>query len=261
MTIFTKLQATLSFASLGVVLGLAACGGGGSDGASGASSNPNVGGSAQSVSGTAAKGTALVGAAVTLTCANGAALSGNTSGTGQYTTAATSIAYPCIGTAVAVGGVPSYRTVLFSGGVANFSPLTDMLVQTVLAASASGSASLTVADFITKMSGDATFSASVSSAANVTAYRAVVLATVRKELSATNTPTQIDAILAAASTFDSTPFVTGSALDQVLDNTASVLQNADGSVNAAVLLDAKSNADVLPLPSSKATGATGSSGT
>ena len=259
MNIFSKYRAAASVASIGVILTLAACGGGGGGGGSADSTaNPNVGGPPQTVSGTVAKGAALAGAAVSMTCANGAVLGGTTSATGGYTTAAVSIAYPCIGTAIAAGGSPSYRGVMFSGGVANFSPLTDMLVQTVLAASATGSASLSLAEFVAKMSTDATFSTNVSAPANVTALRTVVLDTIRKELSATKTPAEITLILAAAATFDATPFVVGSPLDMVLDNTAAVLQNADGSLKTAILATVKIAADVLPVPPSRATGATGS---
>ena len=257
MNIFSKYRAAASVASIGVILSLAACGGGGSSGDTG-TANPNAGGPPQTVSGTVAKGAALAGAIVSMTCANGAVLGGTTSVTGGYTTASMSIAYPCIGTAIAAGGSPSYRGVMFSGGVANFSPLTDMLVQTVLAASATGSASLSLAEFVTKMSTDATFSTNVSAPANVTAYRTVVLNTITKELSATKTPAEITLILAAAATFDATPFVVGSPLDKVLDNTAAVLQNTDGSITAAILVSVKVAADVLPLPPSKGTGASGS---
>ena len=257
MKIFSKYRAAFSVASIGAILSLAACGGGGDSSGDGAA-NPNAGGPPQAVSGTVAKGAALAGAAVSMTCANGAVLGGTTSATGGYTTASVSIAYPCIGTAVGAGGSPSYRGVMFSGGVANFSPLTEMLVQTVLAASASGTASLTLAEFVTKMSTDATFSTNVSAPANVTAYRTVVLNTVTKELSATKTPAEITLILAAASTFDATPFVIGSPLDKVLDNTASVLQNTDGSIKTTILASVKVAADVLPVPPSKATGAAGS---
>ena len=256
MKILSKYRAAVSVASIGVVLSLAACGGGGSSGDS--TANPNAGGPPQTVSGTVAKGAALAGANVNLTCANGAVLGGTTSATGGYTTASASIAYPCIGTAVGAGGSPSYRGVMFSGGVANFSPLTDMLVQTVLAAAAPGSASLTLTEFVAKMSTDATFSTNVSAPANVTAYRTVVLNTITKELSATKTPAEITLILAAAATFDATPFVVGSPLDKVLDNTASVLQNPDGSTKTTILDSVKVAADVLPVPPSKGTGATGS---
>lgn len=257
MTMFSKCKSSLTFASVGVLLSLVACGGGGGSGST--SSNPNVGGPPQVVSGTAAKGAVLGGATVNLTCANGAVLKGTTSSTGQYITDSTSIAYPCIGSAVAAGGTPIYQGIIFSGAVANFSPLTDLLVQTVLAAAAPGSASLSLTDFVAKISSDVTFSTNINS--SVTSFRATVLTTVRNQLSATNTSTQIDAILAAAATFDSTPFVAGSTLDQVLDTTAAVLQNADGSVKAAVSADVQSNANALPLPGSKATGSTGTSGT
>ena len=255
MKTFSKCRAALAVASIGVILSLAACGGGGSgDG----NANPNPGGPPQSVSGTAAKGAALSGATVNMTCANGAVLRGLTSPTGEYTTDSTSIAYPCIGTAVAVGGSPTYRNILFSGNVANFSPLTDMLVEAVLAASAPGSASLSMAEFVTKMSTDAIFSTNVSSAANAAAYRGVVLNVIANELSATKTPAEITAILATAATFDITPFVVGSPLDKVLDDLAATMQNADGSVRAAMLAKVKASADALPLPPSKATGAVGS---
>jgi len=142
--------------------------------------------------------------------------------------------------------------------VANFTPLTDMLVEAVLAAAVTGPTSMTVADFIAKIEADSTFATSVSSAANAASYRTVVLNNIRTALASSKTPAQIDAIIAAAAAFDTTPFVPGSALDQVLDNTAAVLQNADGSVNGTVLTSVKNSADALSPPVSKATGATGS---
>ena len=246
MKIFSKRCAAV-VASIGVILSLAACGGGSGDGSS------------QTVSGTAAKGAALAGATVNMTCANGAILPGLTSSTGEYTTYSSSISYPCIGTAVAAGGSPSYRGVLFSGNVANFSPLTDMLVEAVLAASAPGSASLSMAEFVTKMSTDAIFSTNVSSAANAAAYRGVVLNVIANELSATKTPAEIAKILATAATFDSTYFVVGDPLDKVLDDLATILQNVDGSVKASILAKVKFNADALRVVIlRKPTGASGS---
>ena len=257
MNIFSKYHAAASVASIGVILCLAACGGGGSSDTT-ATATPNAGGPPQAVSGTVARGAALAGAAVSMTCANGAVLGGTTSATGEYTTAAVSIAYPCIGTAIAAGGSPTYRGVLFSGSVANFSPLTDMLVQAVLAGSAAGSASLSLDQFVTKMSTDATFSTNFTSRSNVTALRAVVLLTIAKELSGTKTPTEIALTLTPAAKFDETPFVAGSPLDKVLDDTEAVLQNADGTVKATVLTSVKVAADVLPAHRIKGTGATGS---
>ena len=255
MKIFSKYRAAVAVACFGMILSLVACGGGG---VFGDGDNPNAGGPPQFVSGTVAKRAVLAGAAVNLMCSNGAGLSGTASVTGGYTTAFTSIAYPCIGAAVAAGGSPTYREVLFSGNVANFSSLTDMLVEAVLAASAPGSASLSVAEFVTKTSKDATFSTNVSTSANATAYRAVVLNVVATELTATKTPAEIATILGIAATFDITPYVFGSPLDKVLDDLAAILQNADGSVKATILAKVKASADLLPLPPSKATGATGS---
>lgn len=249
MTILSKFRVSASFAAVGVVIGLTACGGGGDDGA---------GSNTQTVTGTAARGAALSGATVSMTCANNAVLTGVTNATGAYSASATTIVYPCIGTAVAAGGSPVYRSILFSGAVTNFTPLTDMLVQAVLAAAVAGPNSLSAADFLAKVAGDTTFAASVSSPASVATYRAAVLSNIRTALAATKTPAQIDAIIATAATFDTTLFVPGSALDQVLDSTAAVLQNADGTVNAAVLAAVKASGDTLSAPVSKATGATGS---
>ena len=259
MKTFSKCRAvvvsTVAIATISVVLSLSACGGGGSSGDG--TGNPNAG-APQTVSGTVAKGAALPGAAVNMTCANGALLGGTSSASGEYTTAPMSIAYPCVGTAAAAGGVPTYRNILFAGNIANFSPLTDMLAEVVLAASAPASASLSMAEFIAKMSTDAVFSTNVSSLANASAYRRVVLNVIANELSATKTPAEIAAILATAATFDTTPFVVGSPLDKVLDGLAATTQNADGSVKATILAKFKASADALPLPPSKATGAVGS---
>lgn len=258
MKIFSNHRASIRLLALGAVLSLAACGGGGSDGSSGSGSNS--GGSPQSVSGTVAKGLVLPGASISLTCANGAVVSAVSGTSGGYVASSVSIAYPCIGSAVAVGGTPSYRGILFAGGVANFTPLTDMLVQAVLAAAASGSASMSIAEFLAKVSSDPIFAASVTSADNITAYRAVVLQAIRTALGTSKTPAEIDAILAAAAAFESTPFSLGSALDQVLDNTALFLQNLDGSVKAFILAQIKIIADALAPPLSQPTGATGATG-
>ena len=72
----------------------------------------NGAGTSIQVTGTGAKGAALVGAAVAMTCANGAKLTGATNGNGAYTTNQAALTYPCIGTAKA--GAVSYRSVLFS---------------------------------------------------------------------------------------------------------------------------------------------------
>ncbi len=244
------LRAVVSASMLAV---LAACGGGGGDG-DGVGTNVTV-------SGTAATGKALgPSAAVRLTCANGAVLNGSTDAGGKYTTLETSIAYPCIGAAT-LGSI-SYRGVLAKGTSANFTPLTDMMVEVMLAASASGSSTLTLAQFIAKIQSDPVFAASVSSDASMTGYRTAAVAVARAALiAAGNTPAEADAILAAASAvnYEAIGFVVGSALDQVLDNTASVLLT-NGVVKASVLTSAKTAGDALPTPSASGTGGTGGTG-
>ncbi|RZL89517.1 MAG: hypothetical protein EOP82_19340 [Variovorax sp.] len=201
----------------------------------------------------------LVGAAVKLTCANGTTLTGSTNGNGAYTTNQAGIAYPCVGTATS--GAITYRGILFSGSTTNFTPLTEMLVQVVLAASASGNATLTQDQFLAKASADGTFAANVTSATAITAYRNAVLDVAKAQLiEGGKTAAEADAILASAANFDSVAFALGSPLDKVLDNTASVLQNADGTVKSDVLADAQAAGNLLPTPTSGATGATGASG-
>ena len=247
---FANLDGIKFFACAVALASLAACGGGGDGGGSGA-------GAGATVSGTAAKGAMLVGATVEMTCANGATLSGTTNGTGAYS-AQGNVAHPCIGTAT-LGSV-KYRGVLLSNGTANFTPLTDMLVEVVLAAAGSGTGSLTVAQFIERVRSDATFAKNVANSGN--SYRTAVLDAIKAQLIAGGkTAAEADAILAAAraSAFDATTFALGSDLDKVLDNSAALLQDSNGNVKATVLAVAKSAGDSLPLPGAAPTGATGGS--
>ncbi|HJW57951.1 MAG TPA: carboxypeptidase regulatory-like domain-containing protein [Burkholderiaceae bacterium] len=94
---------------------LVACGGGGSD-------------SSISVTGTAATGAALSGANVTATCASGTGSA--TSGTdGTYNVSITNGKAPCV--LVATKGATVLRSIAPAAGVANITPLTDMLVEYV----------------------------------------------------------------------------------------------------------------------------------
>lgn len=243
----SKLAGSVLLAAL-----LTACGGGGGgDGGSG--SGATVG-----VSGTVARGAVLGGAVVSMACANGASVNAVANANGIYAATAT-IAYPCIGSATS--GTITYRGILFSGGIANFTPLTDLLVETVLAASASGPATLTVAEFLTRIRSDQTFANSVSNASAVAAFRSAVLATVRAQLiSAGFTAASADAILNGAALFESTLFIAGSALDVVLDNTAIVLLDTLGRLKAVVIAAAAAAGNTLPTPAVSATGATGATG-
>ncbi|WP_286598925.1 hypothetical protein [Variovorax sp. J22P240] len=250
------------FACAVALASLAACGGGGGGGGGFLpSGGGNGAGTAIQVTGTGAKGAALVGATVALTCANGATLAGTTNGNGAYTTNQVALTYPCIGTAKS--GAISYRSVLFSGSVVNFTPLTDTMTEIVLAASISGGASLSMEQFISKIAADAAFATNVTSASTVASYRAATLDVVKAQLVASGkSEAEADAILSAARSqgFDSTTFTVGSELDKVLDNTASVMQEADGSVKAGVLAAAEAKGDALPVPGSGATGGTGATG-
>lgn len=237
-------------ASAAVLAVLAACGGGG-----GGDSGSSGAGATVAITGTAARGAILPGAAISMTCANGATISTTTSAAGTYSATAT-IVYPCIGSATL--GAINYRGVLFSGAVANFTPLTDLLVEAVLAAAAPGATSLSLADFIARVRADSTFATSVTAPSAVAAYRTAVLQGVRAQLIASgSTPAQADAVLAAAATFDATPFALGSALDVVLDNTAAALLNANGTLKTLVIAAIVIIGNALPAPATGATGATG----
>ena len=254
MKAFAKLDGVKFFVGAAALATLVACGGGG-----GGSDGGGTGaGSGTTVTGTVAKGAILAGATVDMVCANRDRIFGVTGITGAYTAQA-QVAYPCIGTATKDN--LSYRGVLLSGAVANFTPMTDMLVEVILAASASGGASLSVAQFLETVRNDATFAKSVSASAD--AYRATVLNVVKAQLIAGGkTEAEADSIIAPAraAPFDATSFSFGSDLDKVLDNTASVLQTPTGAVKPAVLNDSKAAGDALPLPTSGGTGATGGSG-
>ncbi|MDM0103703.1 hypothetical protein QTH97_02075 [Variovorax sp. J22R24] len=256
-----KLDGAKFFVYAVALASLAACGGGGGGGGSFPQSGGNGAGTSIQVTGTGAKGAALAGATVALTCANVATLAATTNGNGAYTTNQAALTYPCIGTAKS--GAISYRGILFSGSVVNFTPLTDTMTEVVLAASVSGNGSLSVEQFISKIAADATFANNVSSASAVATYRAAALDVVKAQLVASGkSDADAEAILSAARSqnFDSATFAIGSDLDKVLDNTASVMQEADGSVKAAVLAAAKAKGDALPVPGSGATGGTGATG-
>src|SRR5690606_4610360 len=111
--------------------------------------------------GTAAVGAPLAGAQVALTCANGNTITGTTAANGTYATNAAEIRLPCIGQATKAP--TTYRGILFSGTTVNFTPLTDILVEVMLAAAAPGDASMTITEFLAKIRSDATFAAGVSS--------------------------------------------------------------------------------------------------
>jgi len=253
MTNFTLSTSSKLVASAILAVGLMGCGSGGGGGGS------SLPGTAVTLSGTAARGAALANAAIDITCANTERVQTTANASGAYSVPAT-VVYPCVGTATA--GAISYRGILFSGSVANFTPLTDLLVETVLAASATGPTSLTVASFLELARTNSTFATSVTSASNALTYRNAVINVVRAQLiAAGRTPEQADATLAAAANFNSVAFVIGSAQDQVLDNTGPIILNVNGTVKITVIVSAKNSGDSLPAPTTGNSGTGGTGGT
>ena len=236
--------------SVGMLAVLAACGGGGSDG---------DGSVLVSVKGTAATGAPLPGAAIQLTCANGTVLSGTSQSDGSYAMGTAYIKYPCMGSATL--GAIKYRGVLLQGTVANFTPLTEILTEVILAASVSGSAALTLDQFVAKIRSDSTFAQSVI--VNAQAYRDAVITVVQTQLKAEGlTDAQITTTLAAIASgnVDSAAFVVGDAIDKVLDAIAGAVLDASKNVDLTTQTIAKSEGDKKPTPSSSATGGSGSGG-
>ena len=217
---------------------------GGSDNAGGSGTGVGI-----AVNGTVARGAAISNATIRLSCANGAELTGASAADGTFTTNRAAVVYPCIGTATA--GNLTYRGVLFTNSTANFTPLTDLLVQTVLAASVSGTASLTLQEFITKIRTDSTFAANVSTTTIVARFRTTVLNVIKSQLIASGkTEAEASAILAAAGNFEGQSFIIGSDLDKVLDNLATTIQNSDGSLRSVILALIKAAGDLLAPPAS-----------
>ena len=102
------------------------CGGGGGDVAVPVTALTALGG-------TAAVGSPIVGAALSVVCASGAPLSTSTSGTGSWSVNTTGATFPCAvqvrsGTVGGTANAVSYHAVALNPGVANVTPLTDLIV-------------------------------------------------------------------------------------------------------------------------------------
>jgi hypothetical protein len=114
-------KAQLVFLGLGLAV-LAGCGGGGSSAPPAAVT--------YSISGTAATGAALPGAAVTIKDSAGVTRTGITTATGTYDIDVTGLTPPYLVKVVAVGGTPTLYSVGTSAGVINTHPLTDLIIRT-----------------------------------------------------------------------------------------------------------------------------------
>jgi hypothetical protein len=223
-----KWLAGLAVASASVML--AACGGGGG------------GSSGDVISGTAASGAALVGGTVSLTCANGAKLSGSTDASGKYSTGSATLAYPCVGTVTK--GSLSYRTILFSGTVANFTPITELLVTVVLAAAGESSV-----DSLISRAANSVFAQSITGSVQV--YRNATVNALK------NLGVDTTLLTTTFTNFESVVFnADRTGFDKLLEDSKAVVQNDDGSVKSTVTDEAKKEGAKLPKP----TGASGASG-
>ena len=107
-----------------LVAGLSACGGGGG----GAAGTP----AATTLGGTAAVGAPIVGGTVDVTCAAGPALSTTTSSSGAWQVTISGQTLPCAirisgGTVNAVAQATSFHSLAMAFGIANITPLTDLI--------------------------------------------------------------------------------------------------------------------------------------
>lgn len=115
-------------ASLGSLILLAACGGGGSSGSDGATS--------VNTTGTAAIGSPIVGGTVAVKCTSGTTSSTTTGTDGSWTISLKASDYPCVaevsgGQANGVALTSVLHSVLAAPGVTNITPLTDIMVGVV----------------------------------------------------------------------------------------------------------------------------------
>lgn len=126
------LSSALRKLSLGLIalvsLTLGGCGGGGG------SSTP----ASNSLSGTSAVGYPIVGGAVQVKCAAGAALTTTTSSTGTWQVTLNSQTLPCAvavsgGTINSIANSTSYHSIAISAGVINVTPFTDLMVANLTA--------------------------------------------------------------------------------------------------------------------------------
>jgi hypothetical protein len=134
--------------------------------------------SSLSVSGTAATGAALAGATVTVTCSTGTG--GTTSGTdGSYSVAISNGKGPCV--LSATKGATVLRSVTPGAGVANITPLTDMLTDYLATR-----AGTTAANLLTNTNGKAIISDSTALTSAQTGLANLLKTTYNVTISTTN---------------------------------------------------------------------------
>ena len=112
---------------LTTALTLAACGGGGGP----SDSNPPTGATSTTISGVAATGNALGGAPVRTKCADGSGSSTITGSDGAFSITVLKTSYPCLLEVTATNG-ERLHSIAMQEGVANVTPLTELVVSRVL---------------------------------------------------------------------------------------------------------------------------------
>lgn len=223
---------------------LAACGGGGGSDAQ-----------ITQINGTAARGAPLVGAQISLRCADGEASNVLSDASGSFSIEAVNLAYPCIGQATL--GAISYRGALFEGGRFNITPMTELLVKVIETnvQQASGGA-----DFIAALQANSGLAQSVVSKAND--YREATVELVRTQLVAVLGEAAAQAIVSSfGSSFDSVAFTAdpgASPYDAALEQlTVAGVVSASGAISASVIEAAEQAGEELPAPTPGGTGAAG----
>jgi hypothetical protein len=209
---------------------VAACGGGG-----GSSDGPTP--TTLTVSGTAATGAAIAGAAIDVKCASGTA-TGTTQADGNYSVSVAGGAWPCVIRVTAAGGAPLHSMAVGSGiaATANITPLTQLFFASLFSADPSDA----YARF------NEAFVATITSAA-VTSAQAQVVALLR--LAGVDFSALGD--LLSAPLKASTPGVAGDAYDQALDTLATTLAGSGNTL--ATLTTAVVNASTTASPNPVAT--------
>lgn len=248
------LRAAVSVSMLAV---LAACGGGG--GSSGGDAYVT-----RSVGGTAAIGAPMANAAVTYECAIpiDQPFNTTTNSEGKFGPVVAALAFPCMGQAKAAANGPTYRGIMLgvnANGEAtmNFTPLTDLFVEVVLASIGTGT---TVQNFVDYAQGSRDFSVFV--AGKSAEYRNAVITALLAALPAgvTLTSAQLSAL---RNGFENTTFNADgqSALDTALDVIGNaVLDNATAKANLYAAVRTAGQQIAKPPLTGGGTGGTGGTG-
>ncbi|SFI24138.1 hypothetical protein SAMN04515618_114132 [Collimonas sp. OK307] len=229
------------------LLGLSACGGGGSDVSPAAVAKP-----ATTFSGTAATGAAMAGATVSINCASGTGTA-TTAANGSYTKDITDVTLPCVLKATSSDG----NMVLYSvttpsttgssastGQVANITPLTQLLVASL--------AGTDPATFFTNFSANA----GTVTASNVSTAQTAVLTTL------SNAGLDVSGLtdLLTGALVPATSSTGGNVYDQILDalkarltasgTTLDALATTVAAASPAASTTTNSNNNVASLPAS-----------